>query len=172
MAETWHALATAVTFAANKYMIDVFNGSASAKSIDVYRIWYFNNQTSAITGVFNTMQIFRTTASSAGTTITPVKHQTASATLDANTTAGHNRTITTSDQFRSLLTSPDEPTLSTLDWDSVQCLVPFALIWDSGYGDSNIQPLRCVSGTSQGVAVKSVTQTVGQGDFEMEFTNV
>jgi len=172
MADTWHISAQAVTYAANKYMLDVFNGSSSAKSIDVYRIWFFNNQTSAITGVFNTLQIHRTSAASAGTTVTPVAHNTANASLDANTSAGYGRTVTTGSLFRQLLTSPDEPTLSTLDWDSAHCLVPFAEIWNSGYGDSNVQPLRCRTGQAEGISLKSVNQTVGSGDFEMEFTNV
>lgn len=172
MADTWHISTQAAAFGANKYMIDVMNGASSAKSIDVYRIWFFNNQTAAITGVFNTMQIHRTSAASSGTTITPVAHNTANATLDANTSAGTGRTVTTGGLFRQLLTSPDEPTLSTLDWDSAQCLVPFAEIWNSGYGDSNVQPIRCRTGVAEGVSLKSVNQTVGSGDFEMEVTNV
>ena len=171
MADTWHAFTSGATFAANKYMIDVFNANTSAKTISVYRIWWFNNQTAAITGVINVMQIFRTSTSSAGSSITPAAHNTSNTALDAGTTAGTGRTITTGSQFRQLLTSPDEAAVSTLDWDSMQTFVPFAEVWNSGYGDTVIQPLTCRNGQDEGVTLKSVTQTVGNADFEMEFTS-
>lgn len=172
MAATWHAFTQAATYAANKHMLDVFNGSSSAKTINVYRAWLFNNQSAAITGVLNFVSIFRTSASSAGTSVTPVAHNTASAALDANTTAGTGRTITTVSQFRRLLMSPDEPTVSTLDWDALGTLVVFAEIWNSGYGDSNVEPIACRTGQNEGFTIQSITQTVGTADLELEFTNV
>ena len=68
--------------------------------------------------------------------------------------------------------SPDEPTVSVLDWDALSTLVPFAEIWSSGYGDTNVEPVACVSGTAQGFTIQSITQTVGTADLELEFTNV
>lgn len=171
MANTWHASTQGAAYAANKHMLDVFNSSTSTRVIRVYRCWWFNNGTAAITGVLNQGRINRITASSAGTTVTPVAHDTSNSALNANTTAGTNRTITVGNIIRQLINSPDEPTVTTLDWDSLLTLVPFAQVWDSGYGDTNIQPLTCQASTSQGVSIQSITQTVGSGDFEMEFTD-
>lgn len=171
MADTWHAFSSAVAYAANKHMIDVFNGSASTRTIRIYRAWLFNNQTTAITGVLNFVSIFRTSAGSGGTTITPVAHNTSNTALNANTTAGTGRTVTTGDQFRRLLMSPDEPNVSTTDWDSLMCLVPFAEIWNSGYGDTVVDPITCRNGVNEGFTIQSITQTVGTADMELEFTN-
>jgi hypothetical protein len=171
MANTWHVSAQGVPYAANKHMLDVFNSSSSTRVIRVYRCWWFNNGTTAVTGVLNQGRINRITAASGGTSVTPVAHDTSNSALNANTTAGHNRTITVGNIIRQLINSPDEPTVTTLDWDALLTLVPFAQVWDSGYGDTNVQPLTCQASTSQGVSIQSITQTVGSGDFELEFTD-
>jgi hypothetical protein len=67
--------------------------------------------------------------------------------------------------------SPDEPTVSTADWDALMCLVPFAEIWNSGYGDTFVDPVTCLAATAQGFTIQSITQTVGTADLEIEFTN-
>ena len=170
--ETWRALGTAVTYAANKDMLSVFNGAASTKVLRIYRMYAFNNQTGAVTGVLNFIQIWRqNTAPSGGTAVTPVAHSPSNTALNAATTAGHNQTVTNEVMLRQMLNSPDEPAVSTLDMDSLWTLVPYAEIWNAGYGDTNIQPLTCPSGLAYGYGIKSVTQTVGLNDFEIEFTN-
>lgn len=168
---TWNALATAVAFAANKHMIDVFNSSSSTRYIRVFKIYCFNNGTTGVTGVLNTLRIFLTTAASAGSAVTPVAMDSSSAALNANTTAGTGRTITTGSQLRQLLHSPDEPTVTTLDWDALGTLVPYAEMWNHGYGDSNVQPITLRAAENRGVTMQSITQTVGSNDFEMLFTD-
>jgi hypothetical protein len=170
MAATWHAFTQAAAYAANKHMLDVFN-SSGATTVRIYRAWLFNNQTSGVTGVLNFVSIFRTSASSGGTAVTPVAHNTSNTALPAQVTAGTNRTITNGAQFRRLLMSPDEPSISTADWDALMCLVPFAEIWNSGYGDSVVDPVTCLTGQAQGFTIQSITQTVGTADLEIEFTN-
>lgn len=172
MAETWIANAQAVTYAAAKDMFDIFNTSSSAKTIQLYRAHLFNNQTSAVTGVLNTLNLFLCTAApTSGTTVTPVKMDTANAALDANTTIGYGRTLTTGALLRQLVHSGDEPGVGTLDWDSLQCTVPFSMLWDVGYGDANIQPFTMNAGEDRGFAIVSNTQTVGQADMEFLFTS-
>jgi hypothetical protein len=172
MADTWHAQSSGVTYAANKAMIDLFNANTSVTTVRIYRMWLFNNQTAGITGVFNNVRIHRlTVAPTGGTAITPVPHNTANAALDAGTSVGTGRTVTLGSRFRQLLHSPDEPTLSSLDWDSMLTLVPYAEIWNSGYGDGNVEPLTCRAGQDEGIAVVSVNQTVGVADVELEFTS-
>jgi len=171
MANTWQAASQAVTFAANKHMLDVFNGSASTRFIRVYRAYAFNNGTGAVTGVLNTFRCNIITASTAGTAVTPVTMDTTNTALNANTTAGTNRTITVGSIIRALLQSPDEPTVSTLDWDALGTLVPFAEVWNAGYGDVNVQPVTCRAGEARGFSLQSITQTVGSNDYEIMFTD-
>lgn len=170
MAATWRAAQTAIAYASAKSMIDVFNGGSSARVIRVYRMYAFNNGTSAVTGVLTTLRIRRLTAASGGTSITPVKHDTASSALDANTTCGHNRTVTGTNVFRNLVWSNDEPTVSGATLDEWECLVPFAEIWNAGYGDSNVEPLVCRAG--YGIDLQqSGASAVGTMDAEIEFTD-
>jgi hypothetical protein len=172
MADTWHASAQGVAYASAKYMIDIFNGAASAKTIKVYRIWIFNNGTGAVTGVLTALQIRRTSAASSGTSITPVAHNLANTALDANTTAGTGRTVTSSSIFRQILWQNDEPTVTTLDMDALLTLVAFAEVWNSGYGDSNVQPITCRASNAEGVCLfQPGSNAVGTADVEAEFTN-
>jgi hypothetical protein len=171
MAATWHAFSANVGLASNKYMIDVLNQSTSTSTIRIYRVWMFNNHTAAVTGVLNFVSLFRSTNATGGSNITSVAHNTTNPALHAGTSVGTGRTVTASSQFRRLLMSPDEPTVSTLDWDALGTLVPFAEIWNSGYGDSNIDPVTCVASQTQGFTVQSITQTVGAADLELEYTS-
>lgn len=171
MAETWVASAQAVTYAANKHMFDIFNGTSSGKYIRLYKAFLFNNQTSAITGVLNIVNMLLTSAASGGTAVTPIKLDSSNAALDANTTVGHNRSVTGGGLLRQIIHSGDEPTVGTLDWDSLQCTIPFACLWDVGYGDSNIQPFTMRPGEDRGFSIQSLTQTVGQADMEFLFTS-
>lgn len=171
MANTWQAIQTAVAYAANKHMLDVFNSPSSTRYIRVYRAYAFNNGTAAVAGVLNTLRCNITTAASAGTANTPITMDTSNAALNANTTAGTNRTITVGNIIRQVLHSPDEPTVTTLDWDALGTLVPFAEIWNAGYGDANIQPVTLRASESRGFSIQSITQTVGTGDFEIMFTD-
>lgn len=170
MAATWRATQGAVAFAATKDMLNVFNGGASARIIRAYRAYQFNNGTGAVTGVLTTMQVRRITSASAGTAVTPVKHDTSSGALDVNTTAGTNQTVGGSDIFRRLVWSNDEPTVSAATMDEWELLVPFAEIWNAGYGDTNIEPIVCRA--NQGFEIfHSGASAVGTNDFEIEFTD-
>lgn len=169
---TWQSATQAVTYAAAKHMIDVFNATTSTRYIRIYRAYLFNNQTAAITGVLNTLKVnILSTSVAAGTTITPVAMDSTNASLNANTTSGFNRTTTIGSTIRQLVHSPDEPTVTTLDWDALGTLVPFAEVWNSGYGDANIQPVTCRASENRGFSISSVTQTVGTADLEILFTD-
>ncbi len=171
MANTWQAAAQGIAYAANKHMLDVFNSSSSTRFIRIYRAYLFNNGTTAVTGVLNQARCNITTAASAGTTVTPITMDTSNSALNANTTAGHNRTITVGNILRQIIHSPDEPTVTTLDWDALGTLVPFAEWWNAGYGDTNIQPVTCRSSEGRGFSIQSITQTVGSADMEIMFTD-
>jgi len=170
MAATWRATGSAIAYANAKDMLNVFNGTSSTRIIRAYRAYFFNNGTSAVTGVLTTLQIRRLTAASAGTAVTPVKHDTNSSALNVNTTCGTNQTVTGSDIFRRLLWSNDEPTVSAATQDEWELLVPNCEIWNAGYGDSNIEPIVCRA--TQGFEIfHSGSSAVGTADCEIEFTD-
>lgn len=172
MANTWQSASQGVAFAANKHMLDVFNDTSSTRVIRVYRAYHFNNQTTGITGVINTMRVnIITAAPTGGTAVTPIAMDTSNAALNANTTSGTGRATTVGNILRQVLNMPDEPTVTTLDWDALGTLVPFAEIWNAGYGDSNIQPLTCHASEARGFSLQSITQTVGINDYEIMFTD-
>lgn len=170
MAATWRATGAAIAYANAKDMLNVFNATGSAAIIRVYRAYHFNNGTSAVTGVLTTMQIRRITAASAGTAVTPVKHDTNSPALEAQTTCGTNQTTTGSDIFRRYVYSNDEPTVSGATQDEWELLVPNAEVWNAGYGDTNIEPIVCRA--AQGFQIYHAGSTaVSTADLEIEFTD-
>lgn len=167
MAATWRATSGAVAYAATKDMLNVFN-STGVQTVRVYRAWHFNNGTAAVTGVLTTMQCRRITAASAGTTVTPVAHDTSSAAL-SGVSAGTAQTTTGTDIFRRYLYSNDEPAVSGATQDEWECLVPYAQVWESGYGDTNVEPIVCRA--AQGFQLyHSGATVVGSADVEIEFT--
>lgn len=178
MAATWHALVLATGFGSGKWMFDIFNSSSSSRYIRIYRLWVFNNQSGAVTGVLTQLQIKRTNSASAGSTATPVSHNTGSSALNANTTVGYGRSITcpTDNLLRQFLWSNDEIAIATgaiaIDIDSLECMVPYAEVWNSGYGDTTVEPQTLIGSTSEGLGLfHPGTSTVGTLDTEMEFTD-
>jgi len=170
MAATWRATGSAIAYASAKDMLDVFNDTGSAAIIRVYRGTWLNNGTGAVTGVVTTCQVVRITAASAGTAVTPVAHDTNSPALEAQTTAGHNRTTTESDVFRRFLYVNEEPVVAGVTQANWLTLIPFGEVWNAGYGDSNIEPIVCRA--TQGFELlQSGSSAVGTADLEIEFTD-
>lgn len=170
MAATFRATGGAIAYASSKDMLNVFNGTATARVIRVYRAYWFNNGTAAVTGVLTTAQCRRITAASGGTGVTPVKHDTNSSNLDAATTCGTNQTTTGTDIFRRFLFVNEEPVVAGTTQANWLTLVPFAEIWNAGYGDTNVEPVTCRA--TQGFQLfHSGTSAVGTADLEIEFTD-
>jgi len=172
MANTWQALSQGVAFAAAKSMHDVFNAAAAARTVDCYRFAMWNNQTAAVAAALTLMVIRRTTASSAGTAITPVAHSTANTALNANTTAGNGRTVTGSATFRRWLWLTEEAITTGTGQPNWEIMLPNTQIYLPTAGDSNLQPLRCVSGNSEGYDIQNNgAGAVGTADLEITFTD-
>ena len=170
MANTYTIAATGVSFAANKSMIGIFNGSGSGQVIRVYRIWLLNNQTVAVTGVMTNIELRRLTAGSGGNAITPTKHATANPSLPAQIITASAMTVTESDLLRRFIWSTDEPVANaTATIDELETLPVFGTIWDAGYADANVEPLVLREG--QGISVKNIGATVGIVDAFIEFTS-
>jgi hypothetical protein len=170
MANTWVANASAVAHASGKSMMALFNATGTAKTVKAYLFYLFNNGTGAVTGVLTAFAIRRLTAASVGTTVTPVAFDTASAALDANTTARHNGTVTPSDIFRRFVFSNEEPTATGSGFNNLELLVPFAEWGRYGVDSSSLDPIVCNS--NQGVDIAQTgSSAVGTADPEIIFTS-
>lgn len=170
MAATFVARASAITFAATKSMLSLWNGAGTARVIRAYLLYMFNSNTTGVTGVLTTMQLRRITASSSGTSVTPVKFDTNSSNLDANTTSAYGATVTGSDIFRSFIWSNEEPTTIGSGYNNLELLVPFAEWGRYGVDSSNLEPIVCRA--SQGVDIyHSGSSTVSSVDAEIIFTD-
>jgi hypothetical protein len=170
MAQTYTVAAIGATFGNNKSMLGVFNGSGSGRIIRVYRVWVLNNQTAGVTGVLTTWTLRRSSAQSAGTSLTPTKHDTASETAPAQClfSTGGTVTLTGDAALRAWVWSNDEPAASSGTSDEFETLVPLNCVWDST-GDSNIEPITLREG--QGISVHhSGSTTVGICDVFVEYT--
>jgi hypothetical protein len=174
MAATYHVLNQGVAYASAKSMTDVFQSSSGTNTISCYRIFFFNNGTAAVTGVLTTMVVrVQNTSASAGTSSTIVKHKSSDASPGANISAGTGRTIGAGSTVRRIVWSNDEPAVSTATIDEMELLVPNCEIWNSAYGDSNVEPLRCVAAVSEGIDLQQAgSSAVGSADCEFELTIV
>lgn len=170
MAATWHATTAAVAFASGKSMLGLLNGGAATRVIRLYRGFMFNNGTAAVTGVLTQVAVRRLTALSAGTTVTPFKHDSNSSALEAAVLCGTGSTVTATDIFRRILWSNEEATATGSGYNNMECLVPFAMLADFGYGDSNLEPIVCRAGQGADIA-QTGSSAVGTADMEMEFTD-
>ena len=175
MAATFTAVATGVTFSTStKVMIQLFNASGSGVILRLYRLWVLNAQTAAITGVLPPLELRRLTAISSGgspTTITCPKHDSNSANLPAQVTVNYgNTSVTSSDVFRLITRSSDEPAVGTFTMDEIAAFVPFNLLWDGGYASSNVEPIVCRETFGVAVVNTGIASAAGNYDFVAEFT--
>lgn len=170
MAQTFTAYYSGIAFAAAKTMAGIVNGHAT-EVLKVRRVGLLNAQTAAVTGVLCQLefQFLTGTASlSGGSTITPITHDTTN-TAPTTATYSHNSTIAgTQNVLRRVFWSSDEAAISTGTIDELETMVPLNIIWDAGYGDSNVQPLTMRQ--DKGCAVVNTTGAAGLLDTWIEFT--
>lgn len=171
MAQTYTAGFLAVAFGNNKSMAAILNGAGSGRIVRIKRIWILNNQTTGVTGVLTTFALKRSSAQSAGTSVTPTKHDTASEALPGTVLVATGATVTqTADvAMRQWVWSNDEPAAGTGTSDELECLVPLNCVWDSATGDADLEPI--VLREDQGIDVRHTgTSVVGVCDIFVEFT--
>ena len=139
MANTWTALTTAVAFAAGKNMLAILNGGA--RVLRIRRIIFVNVQTVAVTGVLCTGEVRRYTGAgiSGHTPVTPVAMDTGNSALISVTVGTAGTPTGTATALLRYIWSSDEPAVGTGTWDEWETLL--GLVWDTGYGDSNLQAL-------------------------------
>jgi len=169
MAATYTVAFTAVAFASGKSMGAIVNGSGSGRVVRIYRIWVMNNQTAAVTGVLTSMSIRRITYTSGGTTATPVKHDTQNESIPAQIICYTGATVSAVSTLRIFAWSNDEAAVGTGTWDEMETMPPLTCVWDSGYGDTNVQPITLREGEALDI-YHIGTSTVGNCDIYIEFT--
>lgn len=169
MAKTYTAIATAVACGNGKSMLAIANTHATRK-VKVWRVWLYPN-TTAVTGVLADFILRRFTTMSAGTTVTPVAHDTGNVSIDlTSVTVSTGATITSPTQFAGhAFLSTEEPVLSGAVSQNLLTMYPFAEIWNSGVGDSNIQPITLRQNEGFDILCNTNT-TAGNFDVIIEFT--
>jgi hypothetical protein len=166
MAATWVSAAS-VAFAATKSMLGIYNGGSNV--LRAYRFCIFNTQTGAVTAALTAMQIRRLTALSAGTGVTPVKHDTASSAL-TSVTSVQGGTATGSDIFRRFMWLLEEATTTGVTEANWQVLIPVGIIFFPTGGDSNLEPIVCRNTFGCDI-YNSGSGAVSTMEFEITFTD-
>lgn len=181
MAATYTILASAVTHStAFKCYLQLFKDATSTLTVKVYRVYLINANIAAVTGVLPVISLSSiSTASSAGapSTITPIKHDTNSATITSGSggftiNSGNTTTGTVVNTYRRLTYASDEYVVSGSKIENFYGLVPYSILWDSGYGDSAIEPLTLPASTAGGIMISSagIASAAGNVDVVIEFT--
>lgn len=159
---TFYAVADAVALTANKHHISVFNGTAD-KMVIVRKLFQINVQLSAVTGVALRFSAFRSTAQSAGTSITPV-----SADLDdvlpVGISVATGATVTNSSLLFPYVTNSDEVTAGNTAVSNYLTQYNNLLLDSPEIKELRLRP-------SQGFTVQQITSsTVGSFAWLMAFT--
>jgi hypothetical protein len=172
MAATYTVTAQGValpTTAAAKTLLSVYNLHATQK-LNIVRVWVQNTGIAAVTGVYQTLSLGRhTTDQTVGaTTVTPIKHDTDSLNL-LNATTKHSPTtsVTLVDTFRQFAWTGDEFATGVAKLENLVTFPQFSIIWDSGYGDTNIEPI--VLNQNEGLALTSAGVASGVGTVDVSF---
>ena len=160
---TFVATADAVALAANKHHISVFNAGGSGKMVTVRKLYQINLSLTAVTGVALRFSAFRTTAQSAGTTVTPALVDTDD-TLPAGITVVTGGTITNSSLLFPYVTQSDEMTAANT------AVANYLSQYNNlMFESSEIKELRLRPG--EGFTIQQITSsTVGSFGWIMVFT--
>lgn len=171
MAQTWTAYYSAVAFAAAKNMAAILNTHAT-EVLKIRRIGLLNAQTAAVTGVLCSLELRKypaTATLAAPTAVTPTTHDSTN-TAPASATYGHAGTPggSTGVVLRRIFWSSDEAAISSATSDELETYVPLNIIFDAGYGDSNVQPLTLRQ--NEMVCLYNVSGAAGLLDTWIEFS--
>jgi hypothetical protein len=171
MAQTYTALASGVTLPttlAAKTLLKMYNTHATLKNY-VTRVWCLNTAIAAVTGVYQTLSLGRfTTDQATGTAVVPIKHDTSGVLAPTWTCASATTvSVTLVDTFMQYVRTGDEFATGTAKLDNLFSLPAFGLIFDSGYGDTNVEPI--VLNTNEGLALTATGVATGVGTVDVIF---
>jgi hypothetical protein len=151
-------------------MAGIMNGGT--RHIKIRRVGFINNQTAAVTGVITAGELRFYTSATWGspTSVSPIAHDSTNSAL-SSVTAGYAGTPggTGPTVIRRYVWSSDEPKLTTAQNNEWETLIPLNIIWDAGYGDSNVQPLTL--NPNEGFFIWNITGAAGLVDIWIEFTD-
>jgi hypothetical protein len=171
MAMTFTSYNSGISFAASKVMGGIYNRHAS-EILKIRRVGLLNGQTAAVTGVLCNLEMRLTTGTPTWTTPVAGVLTSHDSTNTAPTTydQGNSGTFSggTSTALRRTNWSSDEAAVSAATMDELECFVPLNIIFDAGYGDTNVQPLTL--NQNQMAHVFNVSGAAGLLDVWLEFT--
>lgn len=178
MAATYTTLTQSIAWAAGKNMYALVNHTSSGKTVDVYRIWMTTMQTGTVSGGTALIELWQCTSIAsftAGAAQTFVKHDTSSAAVPAQiiANAGTTTSLTKNTKIANFTRYTEEFAVSDAAMEALNSnFFPINYIWDAGYGDSNIQPLRLREG--EGIVLFTPASGggtyVGSADIIVEMT--
>lgn len=176
---TWTLKVDAQAITSGKNMMAISNATGSGRVIRIYRMWVTNPQTSNVTGGITLFKLGRVSSGihSGGTAITWVPHSSAvtagSATPFTGITAVHGGSAITA-TFGTLLLrfarSNDELAAGGATLDEMCNVLPWALMFDAGVGDSNVEPIVIRENSSVLLRMDTVGFYVGSCDIMVELT--
>lgn len=155
-APTFWFVADRIVPAANKYILDVFNTSATIV-VRVRRIWIPNWQVAAVVGVFAEGELRRITARTSGTSITPFLNDTTEA-VPAGVTGSAASTAVTDSTLLSRWGTWTEEGITNTQIPSTMKLQNWfdeTLVYEQGLSGQAPIILR----QNQGIALKQITNT-------------
>jgi hypothetical protein len=164
---TFFAITDRIAPAANKYILTLFNTSATRKVV-LQRAYVFNWNLTAVTGVALEHEFKRITARTAGTTVTINPMDTAD-TISAGITCDHTSTgVTDSTLYKRGFTTAEEVKITPLAMDNMMAINDdIARIYEKKDGCKGITCRQ-----NQGVTIKNITSsTIGTVSAMYIFTD-
>lgn len=158
--------------AANKYMVNIFNG-ASGRKVVIKRVWQYTGNVTAVTGVILEQVVRFIISRTPGTLVTPIAHDTSN-TLNPSITADHNSTGVANDTSRGIykrwFTTAEETLLTELSTslEGAKTMLHDAQLVYWAKSDADGLVLRL----NQGFVIQNITSsTVGTLSYIVEFTD-
>jgi len=163
---SFYAVFDRITLATNKYLATLFNTSSTRKVV-IQRIWVYNWQSGAVVGANGDSVLWRITARTAGTTVTP-RAEDSNDTLSAGISADTNSTVVTQDHLiMRIIHSGDETNLANANWVNAPVFANHALRYERKSGNRGIT-LR----QNQGISLQWITGDAdGTWSIVYEFTD-
>lgn len=167
--------------AQSKNMLAISNAAASGKLIKIYRVWITNPTTGTVSGGMTGFLLGRCNAIHSGGTATNFLPHSSCVSAGAATpftgisaaTGATTITATMATEFRRVFKASDELTASSGTLDEIENLLPWAVVWDTGYADTNVEPFVIRGGQCFLIRTDaSPSNAVGGFTFHVELTIV
>ncbi len=105
------------------------------------------------------------------TAITPVAHDPAATTLTGLTVNTAGTLVTLTSIFRQISRANDEIAAGGATFDEIQNVFPINVVWDAGYGDTNIEPITLRENQGCALITGALGTYAGSAHIHVEFTH-